>query len=88
MQRHTHLRPGLVALIPYYWQNLSWNVSHFKPLPKSAELPKFKGGREDILWEEMDVNDEPIVQEKRKKHVMRKIYPTRKRRPASECQKY
>lgn len=66
-------------------RTLTRNVSHFKPLPKSAELPKFKGGRED-MYEWDDFNDTP--KEKRKKIVPRKTYPKRHRRPVSEWRKY
>ena len=67
-------------------RTLTRNISHFKPLPKTAELPKFRGGREDMFEEEEDCEKESGTQ--RKMPVIRKSYPKRNRRPISEWRKY
>ena len=70
-------------------RTLTRNISHFKPLPKTAELPKLRGGREDMLEEdEFDTNEQPGSPTRRKKLATRKTYPKRNRRPVSEWRKY
>ena len=70
-------------------RTLTRNISHFKPLPKTAELPKFRGGREDMLEEDDCETNNPSTQYTRQRRSeTRKVYPKRNRRLVSEWRKY
>lgn len=70
-------------------RTLTRNISHFKPLPKTAELPKFRGGREDMLEEDDCETKDPVIPDTRRNRLgTRKVYPRRNRRPVSEWRKY
>ena len=69
----------------YSDRTLTRNISHFKPLPWSAELPRVNGGREDMSEEDDNGEDS---NKRNPAPKPRKQYPKRNRRPVSEWRKY
>ena len=63
---------------------ITCNISHFKPLPKTAELPKLREEEED----EEDKRGNDNVNRNNVYNEIRKEYPRRFRRPISEWRKY
>ena len=66
------------------------NISHFKPLPKTAELPKMREEEEDEEDKggENDTINIDNVNRNNVHNEIRKEYPRRFRRPVSEWRKY
>ena len=80
----------ITAHSPTINKMITRNISHFKPLPKTAELPIISDRGED---EEEDIEFKPAEPETRNKNrpihqPTKKTYPNRIRRPLSEWRKY